>query len=242
VKPDGVRAATVNRCERCAAAALDIAEAAAAGRTDELTLLRHMQLVADEMKAHAGWLRRMLVGELVEQGLTQDRIATVLGVTRQRVTTLVRQTATSSRTPPVTRLPKLAGPTADGALPAAVSWSEDVLLDTSFDRCTHGLALVDATGRLLRVNSSLAGLLQREPAELVGADYPSDESEGEVPRTLGSDATHSPSITDGARRTVWQRKDGGRIRLRQRVWPVRPPQERRLAGYAVEVWPDDGSG
>jgi len=236
-----VRAVTVDRCQRCAAAALDIADAAAAGRPDEPTVLRHVQLVADEMKAHAGWLRRTLVTELVEQGLTQDRVATVLGVTRQRVTTLVRETASGSRRPPATRLPRSAAPNADGS-PPAVSWTEDVLLDALFDRCTHGLALVDASGRFLRVNPSLAGLLQRETAELVGSDYRSCEPEGDVSRTLHDHvALRGATMTEGTRPTVWERRDGGLVRLRLRVWPVRPSRERRLAGYAVEVWSDDGS-
>ena len=200
-----------------------------------------MQLIADEMKAHAGWLRRMLVSELIEQGLTQDRVATVLGVTRQRVTTLVRET-TTGRKPPVPRLPRPATPRIDGSLPT-VSWTEDVVLDAAFEGCSHGLALVDEAGRFLRVNARLAGLLQLDAAELVGTDFGSYQPEDGARGPLRSRVALRGATPDGdAGRTVWRRKDGGPVELRLRAWPVRPPRERRLAGYAVEAWPDDGRG
>jgi PAS domain-containing protein len=236
---DGAKAVTADRCGRCAAAALDIAGSARAGRDDELTLLRHVQLLADEMKAHAGWLRRRLVVDLLEQGLTQERVATALGVTRQRVTTLVRQTASGAGGPPATHLPRLARP--DEPLPA-VSWAEDLLLDAVFDRCTHGLALVDADGRFLRVNPSLARLLQRDVLEMVGDAVRSHETVEGPPTTPAHVAPSGAAIAEGGRRTVWQRKDGSPVALHLVVWPVRPARERRLAGYAVEAWPDDGSG
>jgi PAS domain-containing protein len=233
-----VQAVTAERCRRCAAAALDIAGSTTTGRADELTVLRHVQLLADEMRAHARWLRHVLVAELVGQGLTQERIAMVLGVTRQRVTTLVRETASGGQRPPPTRLPRFAGHDVDAPLPA-VSWTEDLLLDAVFEQCAHGLALADPTGRLLRVNSSFARLLRREPLELVGDDYRSYESAPEDGGTPPHESASPVAPASGqARAAVWQRTDGSRIGLRLLVTPVRPPRERRLVGYAVEVWPD----
>jgi hypothetical protein len=119
-------------------------------------VLRHVQLLADELRSHAGWLRRVLVAELVGQGLTQERIATVLGVTRQRVTTLVRETASGVQKPPPTRLPRFADHDVDVPLPA-VTWTEGVLLNVVFDQWARPAALAQRCGSARTAAGSSCG-------------------------------------------------------------------------------------
>lgn len=222
-----------DRLRRFAAAAAELAEAEVGARV----LLEAVSQLAEDLRSHAGWLRRLVVIDLTERGLTQERAAAVLGVSRQRVTRLLQEVTVRGTTPPTTRLPA-ARRDHDGALHTN-GWLQSTLLESSFERSDRGLALLDPAGSFLRVNPALADLLGMSPEELVGRDYRAHLADAELAETLRLHVLlRAGRLGEVDRSTVWEHSSGDPVEVRLHMWPVRVPGDQRALGYVMEVQPD----
>jgi PAS domain-containing protein len=103
---------------------------------------------------------------------------------------------------------------------AALSPTADALLEGAFDATTLGLALIDASGRTVRVNAALAALLGRDEAEVRAAGLQQVLGEG--------------TATTAGSALVLARPDGTTVHLRLILAPL-AAEDGETAGVLAQL-------